>query len=291
MTAIPGPRRRSLRTRDGLRLSALEWEGPEDRTPLLCLSGVARNALDHLAIGNRLAGRRRVVALDYIGHGESERAPEIARYSVEWALRDVLDAMAALHLHRVALLGTSLGGILAMVLGVLRPGCLAAVALNDIGPRVDPGALATVMTVIGTDPGFATEEEATEFLRANLPPLGFTDETWPGMVAHTYARGEDGRLHPRWDTRLAQVIRPDGGGDGGGGAVMDLWPAFRALGHLPLLLAWGEESTLLTRPTVEAMQAERPDMELLLLPGIGHAPPLDRPEILAALDGFLARIG
>ena len=130
---MAGPLRRTFSARDGLRLSALEWPGLPDgggKMPLLCLPGVARTALDFMAIGDRHARTRRVVALDYAGHGESERASDPGRYRVQVALRDLLDALAALHLHRVVLLGTSFGGILAMSLAVLRPGALAAVALG-----------------------------------------------------------------------------------------------------------------------------------------------------------------
>jgi pimeloyl-ACP methyl ester carboxylesterase len=280
------PRRRVVSARDGLRLSVLEWDGPPGRTPLLCLAGVSRTALDYVATASRHAGARRVVALDYIGHGESDRAEDIARYSVEAALRDLTEAMAALHLHRVAILGTSFGGILAMILGVLRPACLAAVALNDIGPVLEPGGLDMVRDVIGRDPGLATEAEAAGFLRARLPPLGLTEATWPDMVARTYARGADGLLHPRWDTRIARVLDAPGGAK----AVMDLWPAFRALGHVPLLLVWGQESALLSAATVHAMRQARPDMALVTLPGIGHAPTLNDEAAVAGVDRFLARI-
>jgi phosphatidylglycerophosphatase A/pimeloyl-ACP methyl ester carboxylesterase len=178
---MTAPLRRAFSARDGLRLSALEWPEPPDggeRLPLLCLPGIARTALDFLEVGARYAGGRRVVALDYAGHGESGRAADPGRYRVEVALRDLLDAMAALHLHRVVVLGTSFGGILAMSLGVLRPGCLAAVAMNDVGPRLEPAGLGVVREVIGRDPAFADLDEAAAFLRRTLPPLDTDDAGW-----------------------------------------------------------------------------------------------------------------
>lgn len=275
------PRRRALRARDGLRLSALEWEGPGGRTPLLCLPGIARTALDYHALASRHAGRRRVVALDYAGHGESERPRDEARYRIEAALGDVLDAMAALHLHRVALLGTSFGGILAMAIAVLRPGALAAVALNDIGPRLEPAGLGAVREVIGRDPGFAAIEEAVAFLRERLPPLDLSEEGWVGFAERTYARAEDGLLHPRWDPRIVRAMAAKGRVPG------DLWPAFGALAHVPLLLVWGQESTLLSATTVREMRRARPDMEVVSLPGIGHPPTLAAPAAREGIDRFL----
>jgi pimeloyl-ACP methyl ester carboxylesterase len=282
--AAAEPVRRSFSARDGLRLSALEWPGPREgdrRLPLLCLSGLARTALDFVEIGARYAGSRRVVALDYAGHGESERAADPGRYRVEVALRDVLDAMAALHLHRVVLLGTSFGGIVAMSLGVLRPGCLAAVAMNDIGPRLEPTGLEVVREVIGRDPGFVELDEAVAYLRRLLPRLAADEAGWRSVAEKTYARGDDGRLHPRWDIRLVEALgRADAG-------ATELWPLFGALAHIPLLLFWGQESKLLTASTVARMREMRPDMAVAGLPGIGHAPRLVEPLAIAALDRFL----
>ncbi|MBD0274713.1 MAG: alpha/beta hydrolase [Acetobacteraceae bacterium] len=279
------PLRRGFSARDGLRLSALEWPGPEGgggKLPLLCLPGVARTALDFVHIGDRYGGTRRVVALEYAGHGESERARDAGRYRVEVALRDVLDAMAALHLHRVVLIGTSFGGILAMSLGVLRPGCLAAVAMNDIGPRLEPAGLDLVREVIGRDPAFATIEDASAFLQRALPPLAFDEAGWREVAETTYARGEDGRYHPRWDIRVVEAMRREDPG------ATELWPLFGALAHVPLLLFWGQESALLTASTVQRMLRERPDMAVQGLPGIGHAPRLVEPLAMAAMDRFLA---
>jgi pimeloyl-ACP methyl ester carboxylesterase len=279
------PLRRGFSARDGLRLSAMEWPGPEGgggRLPLLCLPGVARTALDFNHIGERYAGVRRVVALDYAGHGESARAPDAGRYRVEVALRDLLDAMAALHLHRVVLLGTSFGGILAMSLGVLRPGVLAAVAMNDVGPRLEPTGLDLVQNFIGRDPAFASIEDASAFLQRTLPPIAADEACWRDFAEQTYARGEDGRYHPRWDVRVVEAMRREDPG------TTELWPLFRALDHVPLLLFWGQESALLTATTVQRMRRERPDMVVQGLPGIGHAPRLVEPLALAALDRFLA---
>ena len=221
-------------------------------------------------------------AVDHAGHGESERAADPGRYRVEVALRDLLDAMAALHLHRVVLLGTSFGGILAMSLGVLRPGCLAAVAMNDVGPRLEPAGLEVVREVIGRDPAFAEMDEAVAFLRRTLPPIATDEAGWRDFTEKTYARGEDGRLHPRWDTRVVQAMRTENPG------ATELWPLFGALEHLPLLLFWGQESTLLTANTVARMRGLRPDMAVAGLPGIGHAPRLVEPLAVSALARFLA---
>ena len=281
MSALP--RRIAFSARDGLRLSALEWPGDPAAVPLLCLPGIARTALDFTAIALRHRGRRRVVALDYAGHGESGRAADPARYRVEGAIRDLMDALAALHLHRVALLGTSFGGILGMALGVLRPGVLAGLALNDTGPRIEPMGIEEVRGFIGRDPAFASIEEAAAFLRQVLPPLGIPEAGWRAVAESTYARGPDGRLHPRWDTRILQAMPREAG-------PTELWPLFHGLPEIPLLLIRGEASTILAAETARRMREARPEMDFLALPGIGHAPTLVEPASLAALDRWLARL-
>ncbi len=281
MSALP--RRIAFSARDGLRLSALEWPGDPAAVPLLCLPGIARTALDFTGVALRYRGRRRVVALDYAGHGESGRAADPARYRVEGAIRDLTDAMAALHLHRVAILGTSFGGILGMALGILRPMTLAALALNDTGPRLEPVGLDEVRGFIGRDPAFGTIEEAAGFLQQVLPPLGIPEEGWRAVAETTYARGPDGRLHPRWDTRILAAMPREAG-------PTELWPLFHGLPAIPLLLIRGEASAILSAGTAERMRAARPEMEFVSLPGIGHAPTLLEPPCLAALDRFLAQV-
>jgi pimeloyl-ACP methyl ester carboxylesterase len=278
------PRRRFLSARDGLRLAALDWAGPADATPLLCLSGISRSGIDFLHVAEHFAGTRRIVALDYAGHGESARAASPGRYAPQLAVGDVLDAMAALGLHRVALLGTSFGGILGMAIGTMRPGVLAGLALNDTGPVLQQGGLTSIGDIIGRDPGFGTLDQAMDFLKARLPPLGIPESGWADVAERTYARGADGRWHPRWDIRIAGILPKDGS------AAPDLWPFFRAIPAIPTLLVWGQESTVLSAGTVRQMRLERPEMALCSLPGIGHAPGLGEPAALAAIGRWLAQM-
>ncbi|MBW6397129.1 alpha/beta hydrolase [Roseomonas sp. HJA6] len=279
-------RRIELSARDGLRLAATEWPGAADRTPLLCLSGICRTALDYAAIGARHGGTRRVVALDYAGHGESARAADPRRYAPEKLIADVIDAMAALGLHRVAVVGTSFGGLVAFALGVMRPASLAAVVLNDIGPEIERDGREAVVELVGTDPCCATLEDATAWLRRRHPPMELLDEEgWRALAWRTYAEGEDRLWHPRWDIRVGQqAVGPDAG------PPPDLWPYFGALAKLPLMLVWGQQSHLLSVDTVALMRKARPDMRLVTLPGTGHAPTLEEPAAVAGLDRFLAAL-
>ena len=180
------PLARRVAARDGLALSALDWAGDERRTPLLCLPGICRTAWDYARLAERHAGKRRVVAVDYMGHGESARASDVSRYRPEQVAGDVLDACAALHLPRAVVVGTSFGGLMAMALSVLRPTLLRGVVLNDIGPRIDPRGLALVGGFAGHDPGFGRIEDAVAYLRTIMPRIPLPDdEAWRRFAALT----------------------------------------------------------------------------------------------------------
>ena len=272
-----------IRARDGLRLAAVEHPGPEGRTPILCLSGLTRSSGDFASLAARHAGTRRVIALDHAGHGASDHPAEVSRYGIEKSLGDVLDAMAALHAPRAVIVGTSFGGILAMVLGVLRPTAVAGVVLNDVGPVIEDVGLDFVQDFVARDPALPSLEAAVAHLRATLPPLRMDAAGWARFAALTYAEGADGLWHPRWDTRIAQALR-------GHGAPPPLWGAFGALAHAPAMLVRGALSDLLSPATAARMRALRPDLGFVEVSGCGHCPTLEEPEVAAALDRFLHAI-
>ena len=277
------PRTLRFRARDGLGLAAVDHAGPEGRTPILCLSGLTRSSGDFARLAARHAGTRRVLALDHAGHGASDRPADITRYRIETSLADVLDAMAALHCPRAVIVGTSFGGILAMVLSVLRPSAIAGVVLNDIGPEIENVGLDFVQSFVGRDPALPSLEAAAAHLQATLPPLTLDAAGWQEFAALTYAPDGDGVWRPRWDTRLAQALHSQG-------APPPLWGAFGALAHAPLMLVRGALSDLLAAPTAARMGAMRPDMRFVEVAGCGHCPTLEEPPVVAALDRFLQDI-
>jgi pimeloyl-ACP methyl ester carboxylesterase len=268
---------------DGLRLHALEWRGGHERMPLLCLPGIVRTSGDFAGVAQRLSEGRRVVSLDYPGRGRSGRSADVARYSPEACIRDVLDVCAALHLHRVGVIGTSFGGLLAMGLAAARPGLIGAVVLNDIGPDIAADGAEFVRRFIDYDPELPDLASCVAYLRSVLPPLSLsTEEEWQAMARLTYAQDGDGRFHPLWDTRIARLLD---------GPRPDLWTLFGALAHVRLLLVRGTVSDILLPETVARMQAVRPDMAIVAVDGVGHAPTLSEPAAAAAVRAFLERLG
>jgi pimeloyl-ACP methyl ester carboxylesterase len=282
----PGEGRAPLHHRlhawDALPLAALEWDRGSQRLPLLCLPGIVRTGWDFEGMAKACGHGCRVIAVDYPGRGDSGRARRIARYRPEACLRDILDVCAALHLHRVIAIGTSFGGLLAMGIAMLRPTLIAAAILNDIGPEIGQSGSGFVRKFVGHDPAFTSLEECIAFLKTNLPPLSFqTDDEWRRMTSHTYAPAEDGRWHPVWDTRIAQLLDEP---------TPDLWPLFHALDPYPVLLTRGLVSDILLPQTVERMRQRRPDMPIVEVPDIGHAPTLEEPQCVAAISAFLEQV-
>ena len=268
---------------DGFSLVAREWADGDSALPLLCLPGLVRTSGDFADLAARHGSQRRVISLDYAGRGESGRARDVARYGPEACLRDVLDVCAALHIPHAIAIGTSFGGLLSMGLAVARPGLIRGVVLNDIGPEVASGGAAIIRDFVATDPALPSEQACVDWLRARLPPLSLTtDQDWLGMAALTYTRGADGRFHPVWDTRIATLLNKP---------TQDLWPLFGALAGVPLLLAWGEVSTVLLPDTVARMRAARPDLTVVPVPDIGHAPTLAEATVAEALNRFLGMAG
>lgn len=268
---------------DGLPLVAREWRDGDRLRPLLCLPGVVRTGGDFAGIAPMLGAGRRVIAPDYAGRGDSGRARDVNRYAPEACLRDVLDICAALHVHDAVGIGTSFGGLLCMGIAMARPSLLRAVVLNDVGPEIAGQGAVFVRQFVAADPALPSVEACIAHLKAVLPPLSLhSDEDWQAMARLTYAPGADGRWHPVWDTRIAELLRRE---------TPDLWPLFGALAHMRLLLLRGEASDILLPDTVARMAAARPDMAVVSLPGIGHAPTLGEPAVVAALRDFLERVG
>jgi pimeloyl-ACP methyl ester carboxylesterase len=267
---------------DGLTLHVREWNGGAEGAPLLCLPGLVRTGGDFESLVPLFGAGRRIVSLDYAGRGDSGRSRDLSRYAPEACVRDIMDVCAALHLHDVIVVGTSFGGLLGCALAAARPALLRAIILNDIGPEVGRAGAAFVRDFIGHDPALESLDACVAFLRARLPPLSLSTEAeWRAMAALTYRQGDDGRFHPAWDIGIAETLdRP----------VPDLWPLFDGLAGRPVLLAHGEASEILLSDTVARMRSRRPDMMVVSLPGIGHAPTLTEPPVAAAIARFLQRV-
>ncbi|MGD9830197.1 MAG: alpha/beta fold hydrolase [Hyphomicrobiaceae bacterium] len=275
--------------RDGLRLHVRHYEAPGSlRRPALCLPGLTRNAADFHVLASRLADarghRRPVYAVDYRGRGRSARDPDWRNYTLLVEALDILDFMTIAGLHSAAVVGTSRGGILAMIMAVLRPTTIGAVVLNDVGPVIDKEGLARIVGYVGRVPLPASWEEATALVRG-MGARDFTDlddVEWQA-VARQWYHDENGRPAPSYDANLSKAISL------GGGGIPDLWPQFMALSPFPLLAIRGENSDILSRTTLEQMCTRHPRIESLTVRAQGHAPLLRDEATIRIIFDFLMR--
>lgn len=275
---------------DGLRLHARCYgRGSLPGLPAICLPGLARTAADFEKLASALSGDpdhpRRVLALDYRGRGQSDYDRDPANYAFHTELADMLAVATALDALPAVIIGTSRGGILAMLLATLRPTAIAGVVLNDIGPVIEPKGLMRIKGYVGKLPEPRSFDEGAEILRrlfdAQFPKLD--DKDWMAASLRTF-KEEKGRLVPTYDVRLARTLE----GINFERPLPPLWAAFDALAHVPLMVVRGANSDLLSPETVNAMRARRSEMDLVEVPDQGHAPLLAEDDVIARIAAFAA---
>jgi len=272
---------------DGLRLHYRDYAGPAERPPIICIPGLTRNARDFEGVAERLAGEWRLICVDLRGRGESGYAKESASYVPLTYLQDMEALIAALALERFVLFGTSLGGLITMLLAASGRERIAGALLNDIGPAMELRGLEHIKGYVGKSQNWPTWLHAARFLaeaQGDRYPLWKLDQ-WLVYAKRLAKLTPAGRIVFDYDMRIAEPFRLPAGEAG-----FDLWPAFRALAGIPSLVVHGEISDLLSAETVARMLAEVPTMESVTVPHVGHAPTLDEPEAIDAIDRLLERV-
>ena len=275
-------------SQDGLDLYYRDSGDPlGDAAPVVCLAGLTRNSIDFHLFAERAAARRRVIAFDYRGRGKSQYDPEPARYTPETYLMDVSHLLTATGVHKAIFVGTSLGGILAMALGALRPTAIAGVVLNDIGPELDPKGLARIGGYVGKTTAPADWDMAVTQMKQLFAPAypDLSDEQWLEQARQAYRTDDGGRLINDYDLNIAQALAKQAS------TPFDGWALFGSLQHLPVLAIRGALSDLLSAECFDRMAEAKPDLIRVTVPNRGHVPMLTEPECVAAIDDFLERHG
>jgi len=278
---------KTVETADGLSIFYRDYSGPPRaaEAPVLCLHGLTRNSADFEDLAPQLSRKRRVLAMDVRGRGRSDYDPNPRTYHLGSYVADVLSLLDAERLDRVVLIGTSMGGLIGMMLGAERPQALAGLVLNDIGPVIEPAGLARIAGYVGkTEPVESWEEARAEVKAINedaLPDLD--DADWDRFARRLFREDEAGRPVPAYDPAIAE------GFAGGGATPPDMWAQFEALAGVPVLVLRGAHSDILSAETAEAMAARHSLCETVTIPNRGHAPMLDEPAALKAIESFLER--
>ena len=269
---------------DGLKLFSRVYSTSTASAPVvLCLHGLTRNGRDFEDLAPHLAEHYRVIVPDVRGRGLSQRDSDPANYKMSIYMRDLESLLNGLGADNVSVIGTSMGGLMAMTLGATQPERVSRIVLNDVGPELDPVGLERIRRYAGRSPTVATWAAAVTQLRevfgAALP--GLPEARWEVIARRSYRMNAAGMLEPDADPMIGEVLR------NAAGAARDLWPLWGALSEIPVLALRGELSDLLSAQTLARMQREKPDLETAIIPKRGHTPLLDEPECLGRIDKFL----
>lgn len=276
---------RRYRSGDGLALAYRDYPGPSSATPVICLHGLTRNSRDFEALAPVLSTERRVLAPDFRGRGDSANDDDWRNYHLLTYADDIRSLLRDQGLNRVAIIGTSLGGLVAMLLAHADAQCIAGVVLNDIGPEIGPTGLARILSYAGRRPPVRNWEEAEAQTR------DIYQQAWPGLSRKRWAeltrrafRDEGGVPVAAIDPLIGEAARsvtPE---------LPDPWTLFDALGGVPTLLVHGALSDILTDDIARRMRDRLPGMEYVRVSQRGHPPLLDEPEALRAISRWTQRL-
>ncbi len=293
-------------SRDGLKLfardTASDTIGQEAQDlPLLCLHGLTRNSLDFEPLAEMLP-QYRIIAPDQRGRGRSDYDPNPAHYDIKYYIADMFRLIDHMKLNNIILVGTSMGGLMAMVMAAMKPHLFRGIVLNDVGPEIDPAGLERIKQYVGKGRPVGSWEEAAKRVR-QINALAFPDytqEDWMKFARRSYKLDTNGRPIPAYDNAIAlPFAAPTSKLHVLKARVLaflkrlvfgDLWRLFGRLGNIPILSIRGELSDILSAETQQKMAARHPQFFPVTIPNRGHAPMLDEPEAITALEEFVAKL-
>jgi pimeloyl-ACP methyl ester carboxylesterase len=270
---------------NGLRLHARMYEGAPGRLPLLCMHGLTRNSADFGPLLDQLTDWP-AISVDQRGRGLSDYDPDPARYRPDVYCADMLALLDGLGIEKVIAVGTSMGGLMSLMLAAMRPQLFAGIIINDIGPEVDPAGLARLAGYVGQDMEFDDWASAEASIKAQGVEIfaDFSSQDWADFARRVCVQGSDGRVRFTYDPAIAEGLS---GGDASA-VPPDLWALWSGIAEVPTLLLRGKTSDILSAETATRMIAHHPQATLVTVPERGHAPILDEPIVLAAIRAFLS---
>ena len=274
---------------DGLTLFARDYGSAGfSKMPVLCLPGLTRSSKDFVTVTGWLSRHRRVIAADFRGRGRSQYSPDAMTYRPVVELADTITLLDHLKLDRVAVIGTSRGGIVAMLMGALHRPRLAGVLLNDVGPRLEAAGLLRIRSYLGVRASMNSWDAAVAGLKRTNPGfLNLSDEAWHAF-AHRLFVDRNGVPELDYDAGLAQTFPSLD--EITAGKAAELWELFNSLKGLPVSVLRGENSDLLNAETVWEMKSSVEELDATTIPDRGHVPFLDETESTSAIRRWLMRV-
>lgn len=271
---------------DGLTLFARDYPGPENHNGcVLMMHGLTRNSRDFEVLAEKLSSTHRVLVAEQRGRGKSDWDSQPERYAIPTYVGDMFALLEAAGENQVAAVGTSMGGLMAMVMNAANPGVFTHVVLNDIGPELSKVGLDRISGYVGQGGPISTWEEAIDYNRSingvAFPTL--SDDQWETFTRQLFNE-RDGVPYLDYDPAISQAVKADDGS----AVPPDLWPVYKLLNAQPLMLVRGAISDLLDAAIKDRMIAEIPDLEYVEVPDVGHAPMLMDETVTEAIERFIA---
>ena len=268
------------------RMAYKEWGDPKNPRVLVCVHGVTRVSDDFDNMATSLSDQYRVVCPDVVGRGRSDWLRDPQHYQVPQYVSDMVTLLARLDVQTVDWFGTSMGGLIGMGLASLKGSPVRKLVLNDVGPSLNPAALARIGDYVGKDVRFDTFDEAARYIKDISLPFGsHTDAEWRKLAADAVKQDKDGKWILHYDPGLAVPIKATTPELVQRAEAM-LWMAYDAIA-CPTLLVRGAESDLLKPEVAQAMTARGPKPRLVEIPGVGHAPTFLHADQIAHVREFL----
>ena len=264
------------------RMAYADWGDRDNPDVVVCVHGLSRNGRDFDTLARALAGRHRVVCPDIVGRGLSDQLADYRGYAFPQYVADCITLIARLDVSRVAWVGTSMGGLIGMMIAAMQGNPISRFVINDVGPVIGREGIARIGKAVGTRTAFASFDEGVAYISEVSAAFGpHTPEQWRTLSEHIVVQ-RDGKWQLHYDRRIGDAARADLAKPVTG----DLWPLWDLI-RCPTLVLRGAESDLLEDEVARAMTLRGPKAALISYPGVGHAPTLMQPDQVSDVVAFI----
>ena len=265
------------------RMAYAEWGERDNPEVVVCVHGLSRNGRDFDTLARALAATHRVICPDIVGRGLSDHLPDHRGYVFPQYVADCITLFARLDVERLSWVGTSMGGLIGMMIAAMIGHPISRLVINDVGPVIGREGIARIGQAVGTRTEFDSFEEGMAYVMKAAASFGpHTPEQWRLLSEHTVLP-RDGKWKLHYDPRIGDATRAALADDRVGA---DLWPMWDRI-RIPTLVLRGAQSDLLEEPVARAMTERGPKASLITYPGVGHAPALLQPEQVADVVSFI----